>query len=142
MRVQGNGQFAKVAHARDWKRAVPAPGPAALLPKGKNRGKDGFPGKRAWYPEKERRENTCGRERVSLPVLFNVLRRQQPSGPGVGPVTPLFTDVPIAALQRFATYHGLSMTVLVQYYEQFVRPVGDVNEELERWIRKPLGNPV
>ena len=79
---------------------------------------------------------------MSLPVLFNVLRRQQPPGPGVGPVTPLFTDVTIAALQRFATYHGLSVTVLAQYYAQFVRPVGDVNEELERWIREPLGNPV
>ena len=86
--------------------------------------------------------NTCWRERVSLPVLFNLLRRQQPPGPWVGPVTQLFTDVPIAALQRFATYHGLSMTVLVQYYARFVRPLGDVNEELERWMREQLGNPV
>ena len=87
--------------------------------------------------------NTCWRERVSLPVLLNLLRRQQPPGPWVGPVTQLFTDVPMAALQRFATYHGLSMTVLVQYYARFVRPLGDVNEELERWMRvQPWGNPV
>ncbi|MCL4494084.1 MAG: hypothetical protein M1294_04635 [Firmicutes bacterium] len=41
------------------------------------------------------------------------------------------------------TYHRLSVMLWAQYYAQFVRPVRDVNEELERWMRvQPWGNPV
>ena len=77
-----------------------------------------------------------------MPILLSVLIHQQAPGPWVGPVTQLFTDVPVAALQRFAAHHALPAALLQQYYERFVRPLGDVNEELEGWIHGQLGNPV
>ena len=78
--------------------------------------------------------NTCWRERMTVPTLLTVLIQQQPPGSWVGPVTQLFTDVPVSALQRFAACHALSVALLGQYYDRFVRPLGDVNDELERWI--------
>ncbi|MCL5065860.1 MAG: hypothetical protein M1600_12445 [Firmicutes bacterium] len=83
--------------------------------------------------------NTCWREPITLPTLLDLLREQQPPDEWIGPVRQLFADVSVNAIRRFAEHHQLSPSLMGRYYTQFIRPLGDINPELEAWVNGRLG---
>lgn len=86
--------------------------------------------------------NTCWREPITLPILLGLLREQHPPGEWIGPVRQLFADVSVNAIRRFAEHHQLSPALMGRYYTQFIRPLGDINPELEAWVHGRLGTPL
>jgi hypothetical protein len=87
--------------------------------------------------------NTCWRERITMPILLEILVQQRPPDAWIGPISQLFTEVPVSALQRWAAHHGLSPAGLRAYYQRYIVPLGDRNPALEAWWdARAVGTPV
>ena len=86
--------------------------------------------------------NTCWRVPITLPVLLHILREQQPPGEWRGQILQFFQDVPVGAIHRFCSKHGLSVAELRHYYETFLVPLGQRSPELEEWLYGGVGASV